>query len=128
MQWANPLLYDEVAREFPNLKLILAHIGLPWFADAMVMIRKHPNVYADVSGCIALRPYWGYQALVACCENGVLHKLLFGSDFPVSTIGQTIDALRSVNRFAQGTNLPTIPEEEIENIIHRDSLKCLGIE
>ena len=128
MEWANPLLYDPVARKFPNLKIILAHIGLPWYTDAMVMIRKHPNVFADVSGGVSLRPWWGYQALAFCHENCVMHKLLFGSDFPIVTIEQTVDALRTANRFAEGTSMPQIPEDEIEGIIHRHSLALLGLD
>ena len=128
MEWANPLLYDPVAREFPNLKIILAHIGLPWYTDAMVMIRKHPNVFADVSGGVPLRPWWGYQALAFCHENRVTHKLLFGSDFPITTIEETIDALRTANRFAEGTGMPQIPEKDIEDLIHRDSLSLLGLD
>ena len=128
MEWANPLLYDPVAREFPDLKIILAHIGLPWATDAMVMIRKHANVYADVSGGVALRPWWGYQALALCSESRVVHKLLFGSDFPFVTIEQTSEALRTINRFAAGTGMPIIPEEEIEGIIHCDALPLLGLD
>ncbi|MCE2393495.1 amidohydrolase [Candidatus Poribacteria bacterium] len=128
MEWANPLLYDPVAREFPNLKIILAHIGLPWYTDAMVMIRKHPNVFADVSGGVPLRPWWGYQALAFCHENRVIDKLLFGSDFPIATIEETIDALRTANRFAEGTNMPQVPEQDIEDLIHRDSLSLLGLD
>jgi predicted TIM-barrel fold metal-dependent hydrolase len=128
MHWASPLHYDRVARSFPRLKIILAHIGLPWYTDAMVMIRKHPNVFADISGGVAFRPWWGYQALAECSENSVMHKLLFGSDFPVCTIEQTIEALRGVNRFAEGTGMPRVPEDEIESIIHRDALGLLGLE
>ena len=128
MEWANPLLYDPVAREFPSLKMILAHIGLPWYTDAMVMIRKHPNVFADVSGGVPLRPWWGYQALAFCHENRVIDKLLFGSDFPIATIEETIDALRTANRFAEGTNMPQVPEQDIEDLIHRDSLSLLGLD
>ncbi len=128
MEWANPLLYDPVAREFPNLKIILAHIGLPWYTDAMVMIRKHPNVFADVSGGVPLRPWWGYQALAFCHENRVMDKLLFGSDFPIATIEETIEALRTANRFAEGTGMPQVPEDDIEALIHRDSLSLLGLD
>jgi len=41
MEWANPILYDAVAREFPNLKIVLAHIGIPWFWDALEIGRAH---------------------------------------------------------------------------------------
>lgn len=127
MQWANPLHYDRVARDFPELKIILAHIGLPWHTDAMVMIRKHANVFADISGGVLYRPWWGYQALAECHENSVMHKLLFGSDFPLCTIQQTIEALRGVNRFAAGTGMPCIPDDQIEDLIHRDALSLLGL-
>ena len=57
-----------------------------------------------------------------------MHKLLFGSDFPIATIEDTMDALRTANRFAEGTNMPQVPEQEIEDLIHRDSLSLLGLE
>jgi len=127
MEWANPILYDAVAREFPNLKIVLAHIGIPWFWDALVVVRKHPNVYADITG-ICRFPWWGYQALSAFSEFGAMNKLLFGSDFPFFTVEDSIQALRGINRFAENNFLPQIPEDEIEGIIHRNSLKLLELE
>jgi uncharacterized protein len=125
MEWANPLLYDNVAREFPNLKIILAHIGLPWFADTMVMVRKHKNVFADVSP--AFHRAWLYQALAMFQEFGVMHKLLFGSDFPVATPEQVCQNLRNVNQFVEGTAMPKIEPGLIEELIQRDSLRLLGL-
>ena len=127
MEWANPLSYDPVARDFPDLKLVLAHMGIPWHAEAMIMVRKHPNVYADVSIC-HLRPWWMYQALMAFHESDVMHKLLFGSDFPFGKLDATIDGMRNVNSIVEGTGMPRIPDEEIEGIINRDSLTLLGID
>ena len=126
LDWASPLSYDPVARQFPNLKIILAHMGLPWFVDAMVMVRKHPNVYADIS-CGHLRPWWMYQALAAFHESGVLDKLLFGSDFPFGSQDETMTGLRTVNAVVEGTALPRIPEDAIENIINRDAISLLGL-
>lgn len=125
MEWANPLLYDPVARRFPDLKIILAHVGLPWFVDAMVMVRKHANVYADISP--AFHSHWLYQALACCFEFNVLDKLLFGSDFPMATPQQAITTLRKINDVAAGTSSLRIPDEEIEAIIQRDSLAILGL-
>lgn len=125
MELANPLLYDPVAREFPNLKIVLAHIGLPWFQDAMVMVRKHENVYADVSP--AFHRGWLYQALAMFQEFDVSHKLLLGSDFPISSSEQVIDCLQNINQIVEGTELPRIESGLIEEIIHRDSLTLLGL-
>jgi hypothetical protein len=57
----------------------------------------------------------------------VFHKLLFGSDFPITTVQENIDALRGVNDILEGTKLPHVPEDEIEALIHRDSLTLLGL-
>ncbi len=126
MEWASPLLYDPVAREFPDLKIILAHIGLPWFADAMVVTRKHSNVFTDVSG-LHSKPWWLYQALALFLEAGSLEKVLFGSDMPFSSIDGTINALNHVNDTIAGTGMPKIPLNAIQEIIHRDSLELLGL-
>jgi hypothetical protein len=52
---------------------------------------------------------------------------LFATDFPVATVAETIAALRQVNRLVEGTLLPRVPEEAIEQIIHRDALALLGL-
>ena len=49
IRWSLPLQLEDIALEFPDLKMILAHIGHPWEADAIVLIRKAPNLYADMS-------------------------------------------------------------------------------
>jgi hypothetical protein len=126
MKWANPLLYDPVAQQFPDLKIILAHMGVPWFTDAMVMVRKHTNVFADISG-ITIRPWAGYQALVEYHEFAVTDKLLFGTDWPVIDFEGTVSGLRGLSRQFESAAIPTIPDEVIEGIIHRDSLELLGI-
>jgi len=126
MDWANPILYDEVARDFPKLKIILAHIGLPWFDNAMVVVRKHPNVYADVSP--AFHRHWLYRALLAFQEFDVMGKLLFASDFPFSTPEKVCQVLRAINDPLEGTKLPRIEEEAIEALIHRDAYSLLGFD
>ncbi len=122
-----PLLMDEIAIRYPDLKIIMAHVGHPWQVDTCVVIRKHPNVYADVSANF-YRPYSFWEQMVKASEWNVLDKLLFGTDFPVTTVQETIDGLRNVNRLVEGTHLPRIPEEKIEQIIHRDALGLLGLD
>ena len=93
---ARPALLDAIALRHPRLKIVIAHMGHPWFDDAIQVVRRHPNVYADVSALVSRR-WLLYQALVAAAEYGVTHKLLFGTDFPFFTARQTIDGLRSVD-------------------------------
>ncbi len=125
MEFANPLLYDSVATEFPNLKIILAHIGLPWFTDAMVIVRKHNNVFADISP--ARHRTWIYHALAQFQEFGVLDKLMFGTDFPVGNTEQVLANLRNINQMVENTGMPRVQPDLVEELIHRDSLRLLGL-
>jgi predicted TIM-barrel fold metal-dependent hydrolase len=121
-----PLLMDEIAIRYPDLKIIMAHVGHPWQVDTCVVIRKHPNVYADVSANF-YRPFSFWEQMIKATEWNVLDKLLFGTDFPVTTVEETIEKLRDVNKIVEGTQLPRVPEEKIEAIIHRDALALLGL-
>lgn len=123
---ARPILLDEIALRFPELRIVIAHMGHPWFDETIAVIRRHPYVYADVSALVGRR-WLLYQALVSAVEYRVGHKLLFGTDFPFFTARETIDGLRSVTGEAFGPHLPAIDPELVEEIIHRPSLELLGI-
>jgi predicted TIM-barrel fold metal-dependent hydrolase len=126
LELCNPVLLDPVARAFPNLKMVIAHLGHPWYAEAVSVVRKHPNVYADVSA-LCTRPWQMYNAILCAVEYNVGDKLLFGTDFPFSDCNQTVQALRNINTLTEGTALPRIPETLIEAIIHRNTPEILGI-
>lgn len=126
IRYAHPLLMDEIAMAYPELRIVMAHMGHPWQADTITVIRKHPHVYADVSA-LFYRPWSYYHAMRLATEWNVLHKLLLGSDFPIATPQETIDHLRKVNQPVGTSGLPPVPEDALEAIIHRDSLALLGI-
>jgi uncharacterized protein len=126
LDYAHPRHIDRVAMAFPNLRMILAHMGHPWQIDCFVVIRKHPHVYADISANF-YRPWSYYNAMRLATEWGVLHKLLFGSDYPIATPQETMDALWRVNDPIEGTRLPPVPEDELRKILERDSLALLGL-
>lgn len=127
LMYAYPLVMDEVALAFPKLKMILAHMAHPWHADCITVIRKHPNMWADISGQ-PFRPWVFWNGMRLFHEFSVTDKILLGSDWPLKTPQETIDGMRAVCKFARDYNLPPIPEEEIEGIINRDSLALLGLE
>ncbi len=126
LEFARPQLFDEVARAFPTLRIIFAQLGQPWLEETICLLGKHTNVYADVSGLLS-RPWQAYNALVAAHESQVIEKLLFGSDFPFTSITECIEALYSINQLAQGTNLPVVPRESLRGIVERDTLGLLGL-
>ncbi|MCY3801552.1 MAG: amidohydrolase family protein [Chloroflexi bacterium] len=127
LKQSEPLLFDDVAQAFSELKIVIAHMAHPWQRDCAVVLRKHPNVYADVSGAGWVRPWQAWQALTLMVEWGVADKLLFGSDFPFWTPREGFDKLRRLNEQVEGTGFPRIPDDVIEGIINRDALGLLGI-
>ena len=125
IRYAHPLVMDEIAVAFPELRVIMAHMGHPWQGDTAVVVRKHPHVYADISG-LFYRPYSFYHGMRLAYEWGVMDKLLFASDYPITTPAEVIHALRNFNQITGHQPLP-VPQESLEQIIHRDALKLLGI-
>jgi len=116
---SSPLALEDAAMDFPEVPMIIAHLGHPWEEDVVALIRKAPNVYADISAC-HYRPWRYWMAMATAHEYGVTHKLLLGSDFPSGTIDNVIDGLRRVNDPVEGTRLPRIPEDAIERIIEHN--------
>jgi len=127
LKYSTPLLVDELAVTFPDLKIIMAHLGHPWQRETAMVIRKHANVWADISG-LWHRPWQGYEALIVCLEWGVEDKLIFGSDFPLWKPEAAISGLRRLNDQVAGTPLPKIPADVIDRILHRNILPELGIQ
>lgn len=126
LEYARPVLLDEVARELPQLKIVIAHMGYPWASETIVLLAKHANVFAEISWLLH-QPWQAYQALLSAHQYGVTHKLLFGSGFPASSASDCIEALYSINHMVHGTNLPVIPRESLRGIVERDALGLLGI-
>jgi uncharacterized protein len=126
IRYAHPLVMDEVAMAFPELRIVMAHIGHPWHADTIAVIRKHPHVYADVSANF-YRPWQQYHGLRLATEWNVLDKLVFGSDYPVATPKETLEGTLAVNRVVDGTSLPRVPEDVLAAALQRDTLALLGI-
>jgi predicted TIM-barrel fold metal-dependent hydrolase len=121
-----PRHLDQVAIRFPDVKIIMAHLSHPYEGECVVTIRKHPNVYADISA-LHYRPFQLYHSLMLVQEYGVWDKVLFGSDYPFTTVTASIDGLRKLNDMLAGTALPRLDETAIEKMIHRDSLRILGL-
>jgi predicted TIM-barrel fold metal-dependent hydrolase len=127
MDYSRPLLLDEVAREFPGLRIVVSHLGYPWIHETVVLLAKHANVYADIAG-LSRHPWLSYNALMPAYEYGVMNKLLFGSDFPHRSPAECIEALYSLNQVSAGTSLTTIPRQKLRGIVECDALALLGIE
>ena len=119
IDFGRPLHVDRVARAYPDLKIVMAHMGHPWTAEATVIIRKNPNVYGEITG-LCYRPWIFYNSLAEIQDYSIVDKIFFGTDFPFSSLNEAVDGLKSVNALTEGTNLPQISQETIAEILHSD--------
>jgi len=79
LKYGQPILLDDVAVDFPDMKIILAHPSWPWTDEALSMALHKPNVYIDLSGW---SPKYFPPQIVKYANTQLGHKMLFGSDFP----------------------------------------------
>ncbi|MCA9283629.1 MAG: amidohydrolase family protein [Phycisphaerales bacterium] len=127
LEFGRPTAWDEVARTFPSLPIVIGEFGFPWVDETMVLLSKHARVYAEVSGVVS-RPWQLFNALLAASSLGVMDRLLFGSGFPFEAPAKAIEQLYSVNTIAIGTQLPAVSRAAVRAIVERDALRILGIE
>jgi uncharacterized protein len=80
LKQADPLLIDEIANDFPNLKIILTHLGTLWHNESFMITEKHPNVYIDTAA-------YPYEIKDILTEKLIMRvgaeKFIFGTDFPM---------------------------------------------
>jgi predicted TIM-barrel fold metal-dependent hydrolase len=80
LKYSNPMYIDDVAIDFPDMTIILAHPSFPWQDEALAVATHKPNVYIDLSGW---SPKYFPPNLVRYANTILKHKMLFGSDWPM---------------------------------------------
>ena len=82
LKYGNPMPIDDVAVDFPEMPIILAHPSFPWQDEAISICLHKPTVYIDLSGW---SPKYFSPTLVQYANTLLKHKVLFGSDYPLLT-------------------------------------------
>jgi uncharacterized protein len=82
LAYANPMALDDVAVDFPDLRIVIAHPSFPWQDEALAIATHKPGVYIDLSGW---SPRYFPPQLVKYANTLLRDKVLFGSDFPLLT-------------------------------------------
>ena len=80
LKYSNPILLDDVAADFPDMPIVLAHPSFPWQEEALSVATHKPQVYIDLSGW---SPKYFPPILVQYANTLLKDKILFGSDYPV---------------------------------------------
>lgn len=82
LKYGNPLPIDDVAVDFPDMPIIMAHPSFPWQDEAISICLHKPNVYIDLSGW---SPKYFSPTLIQYANTLLKNKVLFGSDYPLIT-------------------------------------------
>jgi predicted TIM-barrel fold metal-dependent hydrolase len=133
VKYARPVYVDKVAADFPKLKIILAHVGVPWVDETLMVAAKNPNVSVDVSGwqMFAKRvPLKFYQMIVDAKTYRVFpNRMLWGSDFPLFEHMMELSEWVSFFRNLQipdsllEVGYPQVTQEEIEIVMWKNAAR-----
>lgn len=82
LKYSNPMCIDDVAVDFPDLRIVMAHPAFPWQDEALAVATHKPNVYIDLSGW---SPKYFPPQLIRYANTLLKDKVLFGSDYPLIT-------------------------------------------
>ena len=93
LKYSNPIFVDDVARDFPSLKLIVAHFGWPWMEETIAVVQRNPNVYFDISGWA---PRHLPKLLLDYMDGPLSDKALFGTDFPLISWERAVSELKDL--------------------------------
>ena len=125
-----PALLDDIGREFRDLTVIIAHMGIPWQDEALFLLTKHPNFYGELSYLIAaLSPRELFSFLHKAEPFFVpLEKLFFGSDYPGFLYDPVVlrKKLLALNDHAEPLGLDPIPQHKLEGIMGAHAAAALG--
>jgi predicted TIM-barrel fold metal-dependent hydrolase len=100
VRMAHPLLVDDVAVDYPDVRFVICHLGNPWFQDTAEVLYKNDNVYADVSGLILGDFTHEFERyLVTRVKDMIAYmgdpsrQLMYGSDWPLVEMGPYVKFL-----------------------------------
>jgi predicted TIM-barrel fold metal-dependent hydrolase len=114
LQNSNPMLLEDVAIDFPDMQIVVAHPSWPWQDEALSLAMHKPNVWIDLSGW---SPKYFPPQLVQYANTLLKDRMLFGSDFPL------IQPDRWMKDFAEAGFKP-----EVHPLILKDNaVRLLGL-
>ncbi len=125
LKYSHPLIVDDVAVDFPNVRFVIAHCGTPWIPDAVEVASKNKNVYIDLSGLMEgpfeakaqiehFKPYLDvFRTWFNYLEN--YQKLMYGSDWPLVRFKDYIEVIKSI-----------VPESSYEDVFYNNAMRVFS--
>jgi uncharacterized protein len=126
MKYQQPFLMDDVAARFPELKVIVSHLGWPWTDECMALIAKWENFHADIA-------YWGWfgpeEVLKTIKKFGRLcgyDRLLFGSEN--SHTHMAPDMMRNINDVADKVGVDPVSQDDLDKMLWKNTARLWKID
>jgi predicted TIM-barrel fold metal-dependent hydrolase len=113
-RYFSPMLLDSVAKDFPALRLILAHLGTPWINQCLDLLARHPQLYADISVFASCQPlHLVASTLTLARRKRVLSRLMWGTDYPFCDLAASAARMETLTRDTSlfPDRLPLTPPE-----------------
>lgn len=115
LKYSDPMFLDDVAVDFPDMPIVIAHPSFPWQENALAVATHKPNVYIDLSGW---SPKYFPPILIQYANTILKDKMLFGSDYPVITPDRWLEDFEKIGI-----------REEVKPLILRDNaIRLLGLD
>jgi uncharacterized protein len=114
LKYGQPMLVDDVAVDFPDMKIILAHPSWPWADESLSMALHKENVFIDLSGW---SPKYFPKQVIQYANTQLKHKMLFGSDFPLMKPEKWMEAAKEAG----------FRDEVMPAILKDNAAKLLGL-
>jgi predicted TIM-barrel fold metal-dependent hydrolase len=125
IEFGHPTAWDEPARQFPRLKIVIGGFGWPWIDECLAMLLRHPQLHTETSLLIR-RPWRLLPALADAEALGVLEQVLPGSGFPFVAPGAALQTILTVNRWASEAG-PRLASHALRGIAQRNIFRTLGV-
>ncbi len=125
VRMAHPLLVDDVAVDYPDVRFVMCHLGNPWFQDTAEVLYKNENVFADISGLTLGEFSYDFERYVAMRVREMVwymgdpgKQLMYGTDWPLVRMPPYLKFLRELG----------FEEEQYENVCWRTAARLFRIE
>jgi predicted TIM-barrel fold metal-dependent hydrolase len=124
VRFSHPLHIDDVAVDNPEMKIVICHVGNPWITDCMEVVYKNKNVFTDFSGLVLgdftekFEKYMKSQLEEMILYIGEPKYLLYGTDWPISTMKSYLKFMKQLN----------LPDDKKELILWKNAAKLFKID
>ena len=129
--YGSPLYLDDVGCDFPDLTMILGHGGRMLYDQTAILLRKHKNMYADISTNFGRADEYKYLPMEWLLYRvkvwaGSLDRILFGSDYPFYFQEETLDVLNRVKESLNSAYENFITAEDMDKIKYKNANHLLA--